>query len=207
MREPARLQVLAAVKPRPGGLLVSTRVGEPTQSGAAGTWPGLSAHTLRTTLCNTFPTTQKIQVRWQMSSSLQSLLPVAGPQGHLSTWLLFVGLTSTINGLTNLFKGAASHKVYSSQQGRLQATPLSSRVFGIWNLTSSVVRLMAAYRVDQRTAYELAMATFAIALVHFSSEAFVHRTMDLRQPGSIFPFFFAAGSLLWMASQYGYYVA
>lgn len=141
------------------------------------------------------------------TSSLHSLLPATSTHGHLTTWLLLVGLTSMINGLINLFSRSASHRVYSSQRGKAQATPLSSRVFGIWNITSSAVRLVAAYRPDQSTAYQLAMVTFAIALLHFATEAFFHRTMDLRQPGSISPFFVAAGSLIWMSLQYGSYLA
>ena len=72
------------------------------------------------------------------------------PEGFLPKWLLLVGAVATLNGLQNIAKPAFSTKVYSSNAGRTQVTSLSARLFAIWNLTSAMVRLYAAYNIHER---------------------------------------------------------
>lgn len=74
----------------------------------------------------------------------------AVPEGLLPRWLLLVGAVAALNGVQNIMKPAFSTKVYSSNAGRAQATPLSARLFAIWNLTSAMVRLYAAYNIHER---------------------------------------------------------
>ncbi|GAC96165.1 hypothetical protein PHSY_003745 [Pseudozyma hubeiensis SY62] len=67
-----------------------------------------------------------------------------------------------------------------------KVTPLSARLFGVWNITSAIIRIYAAYNIHDKVAYELCMWSFVIALVHFVSETFVYKTTKLG-PGIISP--------------------
>lgn len=72
------------------------------------------------------------------------------PAGLLPKWLLIVGAVATLNGLQNIAKPSFSTKVYSSSTGQAQVTPLSARLFAIWNLTSAMIRIYAAYNIQDR---------------------------------------------------------
>lgn len=85
------------------------------------------------------------------------------------------------------------------------ATPLSSRTFGTWTILSSVIRLYAAYQIDQKPVYDLALWTYAIALAHFSSEWLVFGTARLRGR-FVFPVIVASGTLIWMVTQRASYL-
>lgn len=73
-------------------------------------------------------------------------------------------------------------------------TPLSGRLFGVWNFASAVIRLYGAYNIHDKVAYELCMWSFVIALGHFISETFVYKTARLG-PGMISPLIVACKSL------------
>lgn len=126
-----------------------------------------------------------------------------------------VGIIAAMNGIQNVFKPAFSRKVYASTEGIRQATPLAARLFGIWNLTSAMLRVYAAYHMSERGAYLMCLGTFVIACLHFVSEMLFFNTLAM-VPGSISPIFvactwissidFAAGSIIAMILQYSYYV-
>lgn len=84
-------------------------------------------------------------------------------------------------------------------------TPLSARTFGTWTFLSSVIRLYAAYYIDQPQIYQLAFCTYTIAFFHFMSEWQVFGTARWGK-GLAGPVFVSTGSLLWMYLQWGYYV-
>lgn len=84
-------------------------------------------------------------------------------------------------------------------------TPLSARTFGTWTALSSVVRLYAAFNIHNRAVYELAMWTFAIAILHFGSEYVYFRTARLSR-GLASPMVVASSSLVWMLAQHEWYV-
>ncbi|KIS70624.1 uncharacterized protein UMAG_01789 [Mycosarcoma maydis] len=125
------------------------------------------------------------------------------PDGLLPRWLLVVAATAAINGASNIVNPRASAKVYSSPNA--QITPLSARLFGIWNFTSAVIRFYAAYNINDKIAYELCMWSFAIALAHFISETFIYKTAKLG-PGIVSPLIVASSSLTAMYLQYGAYI-
>ncbi|SPO23298.1 related to ERG28 - involved in synthesis of ergosterol [Ustilago trichophora] len=110
---------------------------------------------------------------------------------------------SQLNGATNFFNHKASAKVYSS--AGLQITPLSARLFGIWNFTSAIIRAYTAYNIHDKVAYELCMWSFVIALAHFISETFIYKTAKI-SPGIISPLIVASSSLTAMYLHYGAYV-
>ncbi len=66
-------------------------------------------------------------------------------------------------------------KVYSSAPPA-ELSPLSSRTFGTWNLLSTVVRVYAAFHINEPTVYTLALWTYIIAVAHFVAEFFVFKT-------------------------------
>jgi hypothetical protein len=63
-----------------------------------------------------------------------------------------------------------------SRAASTDLTPLSSRTFGTWNLLSTIVRLYAAYHINEQTVYTLALWTYIVALAHFSLEWLVFGT-------------------------------
>jgi hypothetical protein len=84
-------------------------------------------------------------------------------------------------------------------------TPLSGRTFGTWTFLSSVIRLYAAYNVDNPVVYQLAYWTYAIAFGHFVSEWLIFGTARWSK-GLAGPVIVATGTLIWMTLQWGFYV-
>jgi len=84
-------------------------------------------------------------------------------------------------------------------------TPLSARTFGTWTAITAVVRLYAAYHIDQQPMYELAIWTFGVAWAHFMSEWFVFKTTRWSK-GLIGPAAVSTLSLVWMWAQWDHYV-
>lgn len=86
-----------------------------------------------------------------------------------------------------------------------QVTPLAARLFGTYTLISAIVRIYACYNLHLAPVYNIALWTYIVALVHFGSEWAFYRTAYLSPP-VLFPFFFASVGIVWMSSQYGFYV-
>lgn len=84
-------------------------------------------------------------------------------------------------------------------------TPLSARTFGTWTFLVGVVRVYAAYHIDEEPWYQLAIWTYLVALAHFMSEAFVYETARPQGPW-LAPTSVAVVSLVWLITQYGSYV-
>lgn len=57
-----------------------------------------------------------------------------------------------------------------------EVTPLFGRMFGTWNLLSTIVRVCAAYDIHHRGMYLLALLTYVIALLHFAWEVGIAKT-------------------------------
>lgn len=85
------------------------------------------------------------------------------------------------------------------------ATPLSSRTFGTWTIVVGIVRMYAAYRLEDPAWYQLQMWVTAIALLHFSLEAFVFKTCQPKGPW-LAPTIPATVCLIWSGLQYNHYV-
>ena len=96
-------------------------------------------------------------------------------------------------------------RTYAGPNAAAQVTSFSSRMFGTWTFLSCLIRLYAAYRIQEESVYGLAFATYAIAVAHFMLEWLNFGTMTagiglLRV--SVVPIV----SMSWMAMQWGYYV-
>lgn len=83
--------------------------------------------------------------------------------------------------------------------GKVPASPLSGRVFGTWTFLSAVIRMTAAYNMDNPVAYDLAMWTYGIALTHFVGEL-IFGNAQLKGR-FISPLVVASGSLAMMFTQ------
>ena len=86
-----------------------------------------------------------------------------------------------------------------------EITAFTSRVFGTWTFVSAIVRLYAAYNISNPQIYELALVVYAIAWFHFFSEWLVFGTAAWGR-GLAGPILISTGSLVWMLSQWGFYV-
>jgi hypothetical protein len=88
---------------------------------------------------------------------------------------------------------------------RSPANELSARTFGTWTFLTSVVRLYAAYNIDNPVAYQLAIWTYAVAFMHFMSEWFYFGTTRWGAPLAG-PAIVSTSGLVWMFMQWGHYV-
>ncbi|KAJ4516547.1 ergosterol biosynthesis protein [Exophiala dermatitidis] len=144
---------------------------------------------------------------------MASLLPSF--EGYLPLYILFVGVTAIGNALQcyttlsytqRLYSGSASGpNVKNSNSQSSPVTPLSSRTFGTWTLAVGIVRVFAAYHINEASWYHMQMLTNVIGLVHFGLEAFVYKTT--RPSGPWFaPVSVALIGTIWSIAQYDYYV-
>ena len=130
------------------------------------------------------------------------------------TCLLQVSLVSVLNSIQAYVSLAPTQKVYTGpsptkattpSQALSPVTPLSARTFGTWTLLSSVIRLYAAYHISNPQVYELAFWSYAIAWAHFGSEWLGFGSTRLGA-GLAGPLVVSNASLVWMWSQWGFYV-
>lgn len=96
-----------------------------------------------------------------------------------------------------------TREVYLQSGSEISA--LSSRIFGTWTIISAIVRLYAAYNISNPQLYQLAICAYAVAWAHFMTEWLVFKTAAWGR-GLAGPIFISTGSLVWMLSQWGYYV-
>ncbi|KAI8931266.1 hypothetical protein NX059_011613 [Plenodomus lindquistii] len=144
-----------------------------------------------------------------MASGILSYLPQA--EGLLPKWLLFVAVVSIGNSIQAYTTLTFTSRVYNPTpidpppSVPKHVTALSSRTFGTWTLLTSLVRLYAAYNINNPAFYQLAMCTYAVAWMHFMSEWWVFGTTRWGKPLAG-PVVVANLSLVWMVSQWGWYV-
>lgn len=113
--------------------------------------------------------------------------------------------TSFIRSFDTQKKRLFNHPLFYSHESSsftflLLVTPLSSRTFGIWNLTSAIIRAYCAYNMNNKPLYEICMLTYVIALTHFISEVVVYKTARLT-PGIISPLIVACELGFWLSGQ------
>lgn len=85
-------------------------------------------------------------------------------------------------------------------------TGLSARTFGTWTALSSIIRLYAAYHINDPLVYELALWTFGLAFGHFAIEWLVFGTARWGR-GLAGPVLVSTGTGAWMLAQWSSYVA
>lgn len=93
-----------------------------------------------------------------------------------------------------------------AEKAKDQMTPLAARLFGIYTLMAGIVRFYASYRVEDPSLYQLAIWTHVIAVVHFTTELLVFKSMRFSGP-QVFPLLAGYTGSVWMILQYGHYVS
>ncbi|KAF1361085.1 ergosterol biosynthesis protein-like protein [Lizonia empirigonia] len=144
-----------------------------------------------------------------MASAISSWVPQA--EGLLPKWLLFVSLVSTLNSIQAYSTLTYTSRVYNPTstdppvKQPAHVTWLSSRTFGTWTFLTSIIRFYAAYNINHPAFYQLAIWTYVVAFAHFGSEWFIFGTTRWGK-ALAGPVIVSTGSLVWMFSQWGYYV-
>ncbi|TPX57167.1 hypothetical protein PhCBS80983_g04036 [Powellomyces hirtus] len=64
-----------------------------------------------------------------------------------------------------------------------EATPLMSRMMGLWTITSGIVRVYTAWNITNKALYTVAMWTFVLAGFSFYTEVFLYKTAKISSPG------------------------
>ncbi|KZV95995.1 Erg28-like protein [Exidia glandulosa HHB12029] len=105
------------------------------------------------------------------------------PTGALAKWILLTAFFSTTSTLQSLHFSAGVNlirKIYTAAPAP-ETSGLAARLFGTWNALSTVVRVYAAYDMDNRTLYDLCLWTYVIALLHFAQETGFWGTTEFRK--------------------------
>ncbi|KAJ7707773.1 hypothetical protein B0H17DRAFT_1156297 [Mycena rosella] len=128
------------------------------------------------------------------------------PQGDgwLPSWQLLVAVMAVFNSVQNFTTLKLTRRIYNNVPPAT-ITPLQARTFAAWTLASAMVRAYAAYNINQKIVYDMALFTYLIAFGHFASELLIFRTAT-PNPGVISPVIVSTTSLIWMFSQYDSYV-
>ncbi|KAG8531687.1 uncharacterized protein KY384_003319 [Bacidia gigantensis] len=151
---------------------------------------------------------------------MASYLPEA--DGYLPYWLLFIAFVSLFNTIQSFLTTSMTAQVYalapsatnastatkdksSPRAEDIQVTPLQSRLFGTWTFVAKLVRLYAAYNIHDPALYQLAVLTYVVAFLHFSSEWLVFGTAKWGR-GLAGPILVSVTSLMWMGTQYQFYI-
>ncbi|VDB94064.1 unnamed protein product [Peniophora sp. CBMAI 1063] len=113
---------------------------------------------------------------------MSALLDPWIPAGLLPKWQLLVGGLAFFNTAQNFLTLDFTRRLYNGAPANAPVTRLQARTFGIWTLTSGIVRCYAAYHMHDKKMYDLALCTYLLALCHFGSEIFVYRTARLFGP-------------------------
>ncbi|KAI0254960.1 Erg28-like protein [Lactifluus subvellereus] len=125
--------------------------------------------------------------------------------GYLPIWQVVVAGAALFNTVQTFLTLHLTKRLYNNVPETQPVTPLQARTFGIWTLTASVVRLYAAYNIQNKAIYDMALLTYLFAFAHFSSEILIFRTARIGIP-ILSPVIVATTSLVWMISQYDFYV-
>lgn len=116
----------------------------------------------------------------------------------------FLSLTSTIQCWSKTeIALRLVRKIYTGASPT-EVSPLMARMFGTWNLLSTVVRVYAAYDMHNRPLYVLSIWTYVIALAHFFPEIGIWGTVDWRR--SVLMEATPVVSILWLVVSWKDYV-
>lgn len=156
-------------------------------------------------VCNTSSYDQSALLHFSLKLTLRNSIQVA-----ITSIGNSIQAYSTLSYTQRLYSGSGpASKQGDNASGSAAATspvtPLSARTFGTWTFMAGIVRLYAAYHINEAAWYQVAFWTYLIAFGHFMSEMAVYQTAKWRGPW-LASATVATSSLIWMALQYGYYV-
>jgi len=98
-----------------------------------------------------------------------------------------------------------ARRTFDGPASAAEVTSFASRLFGSWSFLSGLVRFYAAYNIHDKHLYFLALCTYMIVLSHFAGELLVYGTMKIGK-GVAPPLFVATTSVVWMLTQWSFYV-
>ncbi|KAF8199570.1 hypothetical protein BJ912DRAFT_898562 [Pholiota molesta] len=124
--------------------------------------------------------------------------------GWLAKWQLIVATAAIFNSVQNFVTLKLTRRIYNNVPPHT-VTALQARTFAVWTLTSAVIRIYAAYNINNKTIYDMAFMSYLIAFGHFFSEFCFYRTATINA-GLISPIIVSTTSLIWMFTQYEFYV-
>ncbi|KAI9511837.1 Erg28-like protein [Russula earlei] len=125
--------------------------------------------------------------------------------GKLPIWQVVVAAAAVFNTVQSFITLHFTKRLYNNVPGAQPVTPLHARTLGVWTLTAAAVRFYAAYNIHNKAIYDMALLTYLFAFAHFSSEILIFRTAKIQFPVLV-PVTVATVSLVWMISQYDFYV-
>ena len=112
---------------------------------------------------------------------------------------------SVLNTTQCYVSSSFARRTFDGPVSTTEVTPFASRLFGSWSFLSGLVRVFAAYNIHDKNLYLLALLTYMIVLSHFAGELLVYGTMKIGK-GLAPPLFVATTSVLWMLTQWSFYV-
>ncbi|KAL8938392.1 MAG: hypothetical protein Q9211_003222 [Gyalolechia sp. 1 TL-2023] len=114
-----------------------------------------------------------------------------------------LSVVSIGNSVQTYLTTSYTRRVYSAPDTTV--TPLHARTFGVYTALAAIIRLYAAYNINDASMYQLAVWTYVVALGHFYSEWLVFRTARFGG-GLVGPLVISMTSLVWMVLQWSSYV-
>jgi len=81
---------------------------------------------------------------------------------------------------------------------------LEAHIYGVKNLYSSLIRLYAAYHINNPQLYALALFTQLGVLFLYATEHLIVRTARFKE--ALFPYVTSGLGLYWMWTQWGFYL-
>lgn len=103
---------------------------------------------------------------------MASLLPPSRGS-YLPYWLLLMSFLAFFNTYICYTTGEPAAKdAYLTSQ----VTPLAARFYGTWTAVSAILRLIAAYRIQEKGLYLATLGSFVVACLNFVAEAGVFET-------------------------------
>ncbi|KAI5481869.1 hypothetical protein MNV49_000146 [Pseudohyphozyma bogoriensis] len=130
-----------------------------------------------------------------MSSPLAFSAFLPEGEGYLPYWMLFVSSLAIFNSAQNFLTTSLTRKIFSKSPASV--TALQARTFAVWTLASAAIRIYAAYNINVKGFYDLALISYVLALGHFVSELVIFKTAGIGA-GLISPLIVASTSLIWM---------
>lgn len=123
----------------------------------------------------------------------------------ISLTIVETGVSAAIHTVVCYLSSPAVALKQFSGPARPPPIGLLARVYGVKNIYTSLIRLYAAYAIDNAALYDLAAATFMGVLVLYVTELVVFRTVRWQE--ATFPLVHAGVGLTWMLLQRGWYRA
>lgn len=149
-----------------------------------------------------------ISIKIQTNNHTKHQISVVSLANSIQSYTSLAGTRAVYSGTVRSPKkpdGVPASTLRTSSSDLSPVTELSARTFGTWTAITSIIRLYAAYHINDKPVYEMALWTFGVAWAHFISEWLFFGTAKFGK-GLIGPLVVSTGTGYWMLSQYGAYV-